>query len=73
MARDLGEAFHFHYSVDKHKRLVNMVFFKKALLDLLCYWLYIIILNATYKTNKFSLYLVNIVGMTRVGKTFIIG
>jgi hypothetical protein len=73
MARDLGEAFYFHYSVDDHERLVNMVFFKKASLDLLRRWPYTIILDATYKTNKFSLYLVDIVGMTGAGKTFIVG
>jgi MULE transposase domain len=73
MARDLGEAFHFHYSVDEHERLVNMAFFEKASLDLLRRWPYTVIIDATYKTNKFGLYLVDIVGMTGAGKTFIMG
>jgi hypothetical protein len=72
LVRKLGEDFHFHYSTDKHKRLINLVFFKKDCVELLRRWPYIIILNATYKSNKFNLYLVNIVGITATGRTFII-
>jgi hypothetical protein len=73
MARDLGDAYHFHYSVNEHYRLVNLVFLQKTSLYLLRRWPYTIILDATYHTNKFGLYLVDIVGMTGSSKTFIIG
>jgi Ni2+-binding GTPase involved in maturation of urease and hydrogenase len=72
MARDMGDAFYFHYSVDEVNRLLNLIFIEKASLDLLRRWPYTILLDATYKTNKFGMYLVDIVGMTGSGKTFII-
>jgi hypothetical protein len=72
MARDMGDAFYFHYSVDEANRLLNLIFIEKASLDLLRRWPYTILLDATYKTNKFGMYLVDIVGMTGSGKTFII-
>jgi MULE transposase domain len=72
MARDIGDAFYFHYSVDEANRLLNLIFIEKASLNLLRRWPYTIILDATYKTNKFGMYLVDIVGMTGSGKRFII-
>jgi MULE transposase domain len=72
MIRDLGDAFHFHYSLDEYQRLVNLIFIEKASLDLLRRWPYTIILDATYKTNKFGMYLVDIVGVSSAGRTFII-
>ena len=72
LIRDMGESFHFHYSIDENERLVNLIFLKKSTLDLLRRWSFTIVLNATYKTNKFRLYLVDIVGTTGSGKTFII-
>jgi hypothetical protein len=68
----MGEAFQFHYSIDEQQRLVNLVFCEKMSLKLLQRWPYTIILDATYKTNKFNMYLVDIVGTTGAGKTFII-
>jgi hypothetical protein len=73
LVRELGEDFHFHYSTDKHERLINLVFFKKDCTELLRRWPYTIILDATYKSNKFNLYLVDIAGITATGRTFIIG
>ena len=35
LVRELGEDFHFHYLIDKHERLVNLVFFKKDYVKLL--------------------------------------
>jgi MULE transposase domain len=72
LIRDMGESFHFHYSIDENERLVNLIFLEKSALDLLRRWSFTIVLDATYKTNKFGLYLVDIVGTTGSGKTFII-
>lgn len=72
MVRSMGDAFQFHYSTDTSDRLVNLVFCEKASLELLRRWSYTIVLDATYKTNKFNMYLVDIVGTTSTGRSFII-
>jgi MULE transposase domain len=72
MAREMQD-FHFHYSIDEHQRLINMVFFEKKCVEFIQHWPSTIILDATYKSNKFNLYLLDIVGITCTGRTFIIG
>jgi hypothetical protein len=72
MIQSMGEAFSFHYSVDERQQLDSMVFIEKASLKLLQRWPYSIILDATYKTNKFGMYLIDIVGVTSTGRTYII-
>jgi hypothetical protein len=52
--------------------LGSMGFIEKESLKLLQRWPYSIVLDATYKTNTFDMYLVDIVGVTSSGRTYII-
>jgi len=60
-------------TTDESNALWNLVFFDTTSLDFLRRFPSTIVLDSTYKTNKFNLYLLDIVGVTATNNSFIIG
>jgi MULE transposase domain len=73
MISKLGDEFQFHYVLDNHDRLERVLFFHNASLQLLRLFPKSYILDATYRTNRFNLPLLDIVGFTATNRSFIIG
>jgi MULE transposase domain len=63
----------FDYCYDDSNRLERLVFCHKKTVELLHLFPNVIILDATYKTNRFNLPLINICTMTATGQTLLIG
>jgi hypothetical protein len=63
----------FNYCYDDANRLERVVFFNKELVKLLTLFPSVLILDATYKTNRFNLPLINICTMTATNETLLIG
>jgi hypothetical protein len=57
----LGEEYQFHYIFDDHDRLERVLFFHKDSLQLLHLFPKSSVLDATYKTHRFNLPLLDIV------------
>jgi hypothetical protein len=65
MLEELGEAFHTScYQVDDQQQLDRVIFFHRDSVDFLQRFPYCIVLDCTYKTNRFNTPLLNIVGVT---------
>jgi MULE transposase domain len=73
MMKDLGTDYLYHHSLDNNNRLVNLIFFHKESVKILQRFHFAITLDCTYKTNRFNMYLLNIVGITATGRSFVIG
>jgi len=73
MISKLGDEYQFHYVLDDHERLERVLFFHNASLQLLRLFPKSYVLDATYKTNRFNLPLLDIVGFTATNRSFIIG
>jgi hypothetical protein len=73
MMKDLGQEYLHHYSIDSTDRLVNLIFFHKESVTILQRFYFAITLDCTYKTNRFNMYLLDIVGVTATGRSFVIG
>jgi MULE transposase domain len=63
----------YDYYYDEENRLERIIFFNKELVKLLTLFLSVLILDATYKTNRFNLPLINICTMTATNETLLIG
>lgn len=59
--------------MDDYKRLKRVLFFYNASLQLLRLFPKSYVLDATYKTNRFNLPLLDIVGFTATNRSFVIG
>ncbi|ERF69733.1 hypothetical protein EPUS_09311 [Endocarpon pusillum Z07020] len=73
MISKLGDEYQFQYVLDDHERLERVLFFHNASLQLLRLFPKSYVLDATYKTNRFNLPLLDIVGFTATNRSFIIG
>jgi hypothetical protein len=73
MMLKLGEEYQYYYVLDDHERLERVLFFHNASLQLLRLFLKSYVLDVTYKTNRFNLPLLDIVGFTATNRSFIIG
>jgi hypothetical protein len=73
MIKDLGKKYLYHYSTDSNDRLINLIFFHKESVNILQRYHNTIVLDCTYKTNRFNMYLLDIVGVTATGHSFVIG
>jgi hypothetical protein len=62
----------FDYCYDEDNRLERVIFFHKDLIKLLILYPSVLILNATYKINRFSLPLVNLYTMTTTNETLLL-
>ena len=69
----IGDDFHYSYFIDENDRLDRLAFFQRNSIKLLRLYLAVIIIDATYNTNRFGTPLVNIIGMTCSNHSFIIG
>ena len=63
----------YDYCYDDENRLERIIFFNKELVKLLTLFPSVLILDATYKTNRFNLPLINICIMIAINKTLLIG
>ena len=73
MIAKVDNSFQYHYVLDEHDRLERVLFFHDASLQLLQLFPKSYILDATYRTNRFNLPLLDIVGFTATNSSFIIG
>ena len=73
MISKLGDEFQFHYVLDDHERLERVLFFYNASLQLLRLFPRSYVLDSTYRTNRFNLPLLDIVGFTATNRSFVIG
>jgi hypothetical protein len=73
MMKDLGTDYLYHHSLNNNNRLVNLIFFHKESVKILQRFHFAITLDCTYKTNRFNMYLLDIVGITATGRSFVIG
>jgi hypothetical protein len=63
----------YDYCYDEDNRLERVIFFHKDLIKLLVLYPSVLILDATYKTNRFNLPLVNLCTMTATNHTLLLG
>jgi hypothetical protein len=70
---NIGEDFEFDYTIDTRNRLENLLFFHRKSLLLLERFPFSLLFDTTYKTNRFGLYLLDIVGVTAMGDSFVVG
>ena len=73
MLSTIGDDFHHSYCIDENDRLDRLAFFQRNSIKLLRLYPVVIIIDATYNTNRFGTPLVNIIGMTCSNHSFIIG
>ena len=73
MISKLSNEYQFHYVLDKDDRLERVLFFHNESLQLLHLFPKSYVLDSTYRTNRFNLPLLDIVGCTATNRSFIIG
>jgi hypothetical protein len=73
LIRGLGDQFAHLECLDESHRLVHILFFQYTSLYLLRRWPFTIVIDCTYTTNRFGLYLCQIVGVTALTNSFTIG
>jgi MULE transposase domain len=73
MIQKLGENYRFVYSMDDRDRLVRVLFLHNKMLEILPLYPNLLIIDATYKLNRFNIPLVNVVGVTATNASFVIG
>ena len=73
MMTNLGSDFHYDYERDIDNCLNRLTLFHKETTQLLCLFPFTLVLDITYKTNRFGLYLLNIVGFTTNNNSFLYG
>jgi hypothetical protein len=71
MIKNLRTDYLYYYSLNNNNRLVNLIFFHKESVKILQRFCFTITLDYTYKTNRFNIYLLNIVGVTVTGRSFV--
>lgn len=69
----LGDEYQFCYALDDHDRLERVLFFHNESPRLLRLFPRSYVLDSTYRTNRFSLSLLDIVGFTTTNRSFVIG
>ena len=71
MLMDLAEDFYLYYDWDENtQQLTRLAFFHKKSLGFLSRWPEVLVMDATYKTNRFNLPMHNLVGQTSLNRTF---
>ncbi|KIX02559.1 uncharacterized protein Z518_03471 [Rhinocladiella mackenziei CBS 650.93] len=73
LIRDLDGAFAHQEVLDEYNHLVHILFFQYSSLQLLRRWPFALAIDCTYKTNRHGLYLCQIIGMTSLNTSFVIG
>ncbi|ERF75446.1 hypothetical protein EPUS_00239 [Endocarpon pusillum Z07020] len=73
MMLKLGDEYQFHYALDDHDRLERVLFFHNESLQLLRLFPRSYVLDSTYRTNRFNLPLLDIIGFTATNRSFVIG
>ena len=68
-----GDRWQYTHQEDEYHRLVNILFFDNESLELLRLYPFSLTFDCTYKTNRFELSLLNIVGHTAQNHTFTAG
>jgi len=63
---------YFKYEVNKSSELYRTIFLSKAMLTYSNYFLDIILVDSTYKRNRFNLPLVNVVGINNLGQNILL-
>lgn len=72
MIAKVDNSFQYHCVLNEHDRLERVLFFHDASLQLLRLFPKSYILDAIYRTNRFNLSLLDIVGFTVINSLFII-
>ena len=73
MLRSIGDDFHYAYQVNEDDKLERLAFLHRNSIKLLRLYLDLLIIDATYNTNRFGIPLVNIIGMTCTNHSFLVG
>jgi hypothetical protein len=68
-----GDRWQYTHQEDEYHRLVNILFFDNESLELLRLYPFSLTFDYTYKTNRFKLSLLNIVGHTAQNHIFTAG
>ena len=63
---------HFEYDQDSEGRLRRAIYFSKSMLIYAQKFLDIVIIDSTYKRNRFNLPLVNIIGVNNLGQNILL-
>ena len=73
MMNNLGDDFVYAYERDAFNCLIRLVFCFKKMIQLLILFPDSMVLDITYKTNRFGMFLLNIIGCTATNETFVCG
>ena len=73
MLNAIGVDFHSAYQVNENNQLFRLAFFHKHSIRMLRLYGNILIIDATYNTNRFGLFLVEIIGVTTTNHSFLVG
>jgi hypothetical protein len=73
MMIDLAADYYFFNKYDEDLRLIELAFFYKKSLELLSQFPEAVVINGTYRTNRFELPMVNLVAPTSTNRTLYFG
>ena len=62
----------FHYKLDEHNKFMRSIYISKTMLDYSKYFLDVVLVDSTYKRNRFNLILVNVIGISNCGKNIML-
>lgn len=70
---NLNDTFVFHERMNAQNQLTHLLVFPKQAIQLLCLFPHTVVLDHTYGTNRYKLFMLNIVGMIATNESFLIG
>ena len=62
----------FHYQVDENNKFMRSIYLSKTMLNYSKYFLDVVLVDSTYKRNRFNLILVNVIGISNCGKNIML-
>jgi len=63
---------YFNFKVDKESKFTSAIYLSKTMLLYSQYFLDLVIVDATYKRNRFNLPLINVIGVNNFGKNIML-
>lgn len=66
------EGAYFNFRVDKESKFTSAIYLSKTMLLYSQYFLDLVIVDATYKRNRFNLPLINVIGVNNFGKNIML-
>jgi len=70
--KETAEEGYFNYKVDRSSHFEKAIYLSKAMLLYSNYFLDIVIVDATYKRNRFNLPLINVIGINNYGQNIML-